>query len=167
MVSISDPDADKVVPVGMNGSVKTIDELSTREVVAALEGEMMKKPQIALPVRHYFSPGVYARELFIPAGTWLTGHIHKYPHLCIMAMGDMSVLLEDGLLHRVRAPFTTIAQPGMKRIAYAHADTLWTMIHATEETDLDKIEELLVAKDETEYQQFVAMLEKDKVKCLS
>lgn len=143
---------------------KSIDELSHREIVSAIELEIIKKPQLELPVWHYFAPGVYARELFIPANTLLTGKIHKYPHLCIMSAGDMSVLLEGGI-RRVQAPFTTISPPGTKRIAYTHADTIWTTVHATGETDLDRIEELFVAQNEAEYQEFLT-LRKDEQKCL-
>jgi hypothetical protein len=146
--------------------LKSIHDLSPRELVHSIELEMLKQPQIELPVRHYFSPGVYARELLIPANTILTGKIHKYPHLCIMSAGDMSVLLDDGI-KRVQAPFTTISPAGTKRIAYAHADTIWTTIHATDETDLDKIEALFVAQDEAEYREFLAQQRGDAVKCLS
>jgi hypothetical protein len=147
--------------------IKSIDDLTPRDMVNALECEMVKRPQLSLPVRHYFSPGVYARELFIAAGTLLTGKIHKHEHLCIMSAGDMSVLLEDGIIKRVQAPFTTISPPGTKRIAYAHTDTIWTTVHATKETDLDKLEHLLTADSEAEYQEFLALTERDVVKCLS
>lgn len=143
--------------------VKPLNELSHRDIVTALELEMFKLPQLALPVTHYFTPGLYARELFIPAGTFLTGKIHKHEHLCVMSQGDMTVLLENGI-RRIQAPFTCKSPPGTKRIAYAHSDTIWTTFHATTETDIDKIEELLTAKDEADYLAFVAQ---DAKKCLS
>lgn len=135
-------------------------ELSMRDKVNAIEVEMLKQEQLELPVTHYFSQGVYARELFIPKGTTLTGKIHKYSQLNIMSKGDMSVLTEDGIV-RVQAPFTIISPPGTKRIAYAHEDTVWTTIHGTEETDVHKIEDQFIAQNETEY---AAFLEQAKVK---
>lgn len=143
--------------------VKSLGDLSPREIVNALELEMLKHPQLELPVTHRFAPGIYARELFIPAGTFLTGKIHKYEHLCIMSQGDMTVLLETGL-RRVQAPFTCVSPPGTKRIAYAHENTIWTTIHPTMETDIEKIEQLLTAADEAEYLTFCA---EDNRKCLS
>src|ERR1035437_3101590 len=144
--------------------IKVAKEMTTREVVNALEVEMFKMPQLNLSVKHYFSNGVYARELFIPAGTLLTGKIHKFEHLNIMSQGDMSVLTEDGV-KRVRAPFTVVSPAGTKRIALAHSDTVWTTIHATNETDLNKIESLLVADSEADYSKFLLTVQEHN-KCL-
>lgn len=132
-------------------------QLSTRDKVNIIEAEMFKHEQLELPVKHYFSQGVYARELFIPKGTLLTGKIHKFAQLNIMSQGDMSVMTEDGV-KRVKAPFTIVSPPGTKRIAYAHEDTVWTTIHGTDETDLDKIEAHYIAQSEQEYLEFEARL---------
>jgi hypothetical protein len=52
-----------------------------RAKVEALEDEIAKLPQVDCPVRHYFAPGLYAREMTIPAGVTLTGAVHKTEHL--------------------------------------------------------------------------------------
>lgn len=92
-----------------------------------------------LPVFHHFAPGVYAREMRIPAGVLVTGKIHKTTHLNIVSAGELTVWTEDGM-KRIRAPFTFVSKPGTKRVGLAHEDTVWTTIHATNETDLEKIE---------------------------
>ncbi len=135
-------------------------ELSMRDKVHAIEAEMFKREQLDLPVKHYFSQGVYARELHIPKDTTLTGKIHKYQQLNILSKGDISVLTEDGVV-RVQAPFTIVSPPGTKRIAYAHEDCVWTTIHGTHETDLDKIEEHFIAQTDVDY---AAFLEQTKTK---
>ena len=130
-----------------------------RTKVFALEEAIKRElPLLDLPVKHYFSQGVYARELFIPKGTVLTGKIHKYQQLNIMSQGDLSVLTEDGV-KRVKAPFTIVSPPGTKRVAYAHEDTVWTTIHGTELTDVDEIESAFIAQSEQEYLTFCASLE--------
>lgn len=128
--------------------------LSLRDKVHALEAEMFKHEQLDLPVKHHFSQGIYARELFIPKGTLLTGKIHKYEQLNIMSKGDMSVLTDDGIV-RVQAPFTIVSPPGTKRVAYAHEDTVWTTIHGTDETDLEKLEDHYIAQSDQEYSVFI------------
>jgi hypothetical protein len=140
-------------------------KITTRDIVNLFEAEMLKQPQLNLTVKHHFSPGVYARELFIPAGTLLTGKIHRFEHLNIMSQGDMSVLTEDGV-KRVQAPFTIVSPAGTKRIAFAHSDTVWTTIHATDETDIERIENLLVADSEADYSKFILMARENN-KCLS
>ncbi|HLH92068.1 MAG TPA: hypothetical protein VKX28_26850 [Xanthobacteraceae bacterium] len=138
--------------------------LTARDAVAAFEAQLRGYPQLTLTVRHWFAPGIYARELMIPAGTLLTGKIHKAAHLCIMSAGDMEVLTEGGIV-RVKAPFTLVSPPGTKRIALAHADTVWTTIHPSTETDLDKLEAELIAESEDDYQAF--LLAQQAPKCLS
>jgi len=49
---------------------------------------------------------------------------------------------EDGIDEFV-APAIIISQPGTKRAIHALEDTVWTNIHATNETDLDKLVEEL------------------------
>lgn len=123
---------------------------SMREKVLAIEAEMLKMPQVPMNEKHYFSQGVYAREITIPKGTVLTGKIHKYPQLNILSKGELSVLTEDGI-KRVKAPFTVVSPAGTKRIAFAHEESVWTTIHGTEENDVEKIEKRFIAQDDAEY----------------
>lgn len=131
-------------------SVVALSDLAKVEIV---EAEMRKHEQVKIPIRHYFSPGVYAREITIPAGTLLTGRIHKYEQLNILSGGEISVLTQDGMV-RVSAPFTVVSPPGTKRIAYAHSDCTWTTILATEETDPDRIEAQFTVETEQEFLEF-------------
>ncbi len=126
----------------------------SREQVFHLEDMMRQFPQREMRLEHHFSPGVYARELHIPADTILTGMIHKYAQLNILSAGEISVLTEDGV-KRVSAPFTVVSPPGTKRVAYAHTDCVWTTILATNETDPEKIEDHFTAKSEEDYQAFL------------
>jgi len=128
--------------------------ISVRDKVNIIEAEMQNYPKLDLPLKHYFAPGVYARELFIPAGTLLTGRIHKYENLNILSSGEMAVLTEDGM-KRVSAPFTVVSPPGTKRIAYAFTDCVWTTILATDETDPVAIEAEFTAGSEQEFLEFV------------
>ena len=58
----------------------------------------------------------------------------------------MSILTEDGIKH-LKAPHHGITKPGTKRIIYTHTDCIFITVHATEETDVAKIEEQVIAKD--------------------
>ena len=136
-----------------------------RAQATAAEAVLLQQPQIEIPLRHFFSPGVYAREMTVPAGVVLTGKIHKYAQLNILSKGEVSVLLEDGV-KRIKAPFTIVAPAGAKRVFYAHEESVWTVILATEETDVEKIEGQFTAATETEYQQFLENKE-GAFKCLS
>ena len=123
-----------------------------RESIMALETEMKKHEQLEMPLTHHHFHKGYGRELFIPAGTLLVGKIHKHQTLNILLEGDISLLTEEGT-KRVQAPFTVVSKPGIKRVGYAHTDCKWLTVHGTEETDLEKIEEEVIAKDYSEVEQ--------------
>ena len=95
---------------------------------------------------HHFAPGVYAREMKIPKGVVVTGKIHKTTHLSIVSQGRISIATEEGN-KIIEAPAIFVTKPGTKRAAYALEDTTFITIHVTEETDLEKIEQLVIAKD--------------------
>jgi hypothetical protein len=119
--------------------------------------EMRKMENLEIPVRHYFSEGLYAREIIIPKDSIVLGKIHKYEQLNICSKGDLSVSTEDGV-KRVQAPFTTVSMAGTQRIAYAHEETVWTTIHPTSLKDVEEIERYFIAQDYNEYLEFVRSL---------
>lgn len=124
-----------------------------RTLVFQFEEIAKQYPQIELKVKHYFSKGVYARELHIPAGVILTGEIHKFENLNILSQGRIEVLTENGM-KEVEAPFTVVSPAGTKRIARAITDCVWTTIHGTDENDLNIIEKTFIAKSEQEWLEF-------------
>lgn len=115
----------------------------------------MTEQQIELKVTHHFAPGVYMREIFIPKGTTLTGKIHKTEHLNILSEGDLSVMTEDGV-KRLTASKIIKSAPGIKRVGFAHEDSVWITVHHNPDdcVDTDKIEERLIAKSFAEVPSF-------------
>lgn len=116
--------------------------MPTREQILDIERYILQCPQVETPIRHYFSPGIYAREMFIPAGTVLTGAVHKTEHISLF-VGDITVLT-DGGMQRLTGHHTFVSKPGAKRVGYAHADTWCTGFFATEKTDIAELENDLV-----------------------
>lgn len=125
-----------------------------RAKVIAFENILKEYPQLELKVIHHFSKGVYARELHIPAGTILTGEIHKFENLNILSKGCIQVLTENGM-QEVEAPFTVVSPAGTKRVARALTDCVWTTIHGTELKDVNEIKQIFIAADEDEWLEFI------------
>lgn len=119
-----------------------------RNKVLRLEAEIAKLEQVDMPVNHLHMDGVYARELFIPKGTVLTGKIHKHEQINIISSGEISVLSENGRVVRIKAPYSFVSAPGAKRAGYAHEDTIWITISANKENtrDLEQLERNLIAE---------------------
>lgn len=124
------------------------DRVKMRSLIMQLEDELkqISEIQIQLETTHYFSKGLYTREIFIPKNTILTGKVHKHENMNICSQGDITIITEDGI-NRVGAPFAIGSRAGIKRVGFAHEDTVWTTIHPTEETDLAKIEEELFTEE--------------------
>lgn len=118
------------------------------EKIFQLEKQMEKMEQVEIQTRHYFSKGLYAREIFIPKGVLLTGKIHKTEHINVLSQGEITVWTEEGM-KRLKAPFMFVSQPGTKRVGYAHEDCVWTTIHGTNETEIDKLEIELIEDEKT------------------
>lgn len=126
-----------------------------RALIQKLEDYISQFPQAELPLKHYFSKGVYGRELTIPKGTLIVGKIHKYAVMNVLTAGEVSVLSIDGVM-RIKAPHTFVSSPGAKRVIYAHSDAVWMNFHGTDETDVEKIEEEFIAKSYSEVPELVS-----------
>lgn len=121
----------------------------TRARISNIEGLIAREEQMEFKIINYFSKGVYAREMFLPKGSIVVGKIHKFENLNIISKGEVSFFSIDGA-HQVTAPYTFVGSPGAKRVIFAHEDTVWTTIHGTDETDIDKIEEQFIAREYAE-----------------
>jgi hypothetical protein len=119
--------------------------------------------QTELPLKHSFAPGVYARELEIPAGTLLIGKIHKHRHHNFLMKGSILVLTETNGVELLQAPLMIVSEEGTQRIGYAITDTLWTTVHENKDNseDLDAIEERTVVKTKTKYLEYKKKLIKN------
>ncbi len=130
-----------------------ISKLTQRDKVFIFESWMKQQPQLDLKVNHYFSHGVYARELLIPADTILTGEIHKFTNLNILIKGKIKVSIGDEI-EIIEAPFIIVSPAGTKRIAHTITDCVWITIHGTHETHVDKIKEIFIADSEKDWLKF-------------
>jgi hypothetical protein len=97
-------------------------------------------------IKHYFAPGVYAREMWMPKDYLITGKIHVTEHLNVLSQGKVSVS-NKGESILMEAPYTFVSPVGTKRAIYAHEDSTWTTIHATDLKDPVMIEQEIIAEN--------------------
>lgn len=145
----------------MNLSIFEYGKNDHNKSIFEFENEILKLPQIPLEPAHYFAEGLYARELWMPAGSYITGKIHIKEHLCIISFGYVTVASDDEVV-TLRGPCTFVGKPGSKRALIVHEDTLWTAIHSTDKKTVEECEETLVTND---YQDFVRICEEKNI-CL-
>ena len=112
-------------------------------------------------IYHHFSAGVYAKETRIPAGYVLVQHKHKFDHLSILASGSIELMV-DGVRSEVHAPACLTIEANKHHGVKSLTDVVWYCIHATDCTDEDKIDEVLIASgDKSEAQRMAQCLEEN------
>lgn len=94
-------------------------------------------------ISHHFSAGVYAKETHIPAGHVLVQHKHKFSHLSILASGSIELMV-DGERNIIHAPACLTIEADKHHGVKSLTDVVWYCIHATDCTDTDAIDEVLV-----------------------
>lgn len=108
-----------------------------------LQEALATLPQVELPPKHWFAPGMYGRELPIPADTMVVGKIHKHQHFTFLLSGECTINTDKGM-ERITGPHIWVSQENAKRALYTHTDCVFFTVHATNETDLDALEAELI-----------------------
>lgn len=108
----------------------------------------MQFPQVECPVIHHFGPGVYIREVRLPAGSMIIGHHQKHEHMNVFLQGRGTFLNADGTVAELKAPMLFVAPPGRK-VCYVYEDIVWLNIYPTKETDVEKLEDYFLDKSES------------------
>jgi hypothetical protein len=120
--------------------------LQSRDIAKA-ENSMLQLPQAECSVIHHFGPGLYVREVHMPAGILAIGHAQRFAHLNVFLKGRVRMLNDDGTTTELVAPMMFVGQPG-KKAGYVLEDVVWQNIYATEETDIEKLESMFLVKSD-------------------
>jgi len=101
------------------------------------------------PLEHAYIKGSYRRKIFMPKGLIIVSKIHKVEHFYFIMKGKCKVRTEEGIVI-IEAPYLGITPAGTQRGIEVLEDCEWVTVHVTNETDLAKIEEQIIAKDFTD-----------------
>lgn len=138
-----------------------INEPTWKEKISFLVNEMSAIPQVDCPLKHYFAPGIYVREIFMPAGSVVIGKIHKTEHFNIIQKGCVTLHNADGSKETLTGPLTFVSKPGVQKVLYIHEDTIWSTVHKTENKDIESLEAELIEPDD--YPRFNRTLERIEI----
>ena len=139
----NDPDMGVLVAT-RDAPVAITEGLTYRQKLQVLVREMGKMEQVHAPTKHYFAPGVYIREIHMPAGAYIIGKIHKTEHFNIIQKGRLSLVNEDGSSHEVCGPLTFVSNAGVQKAMFIHEDTVWSTVHLTNERDMERLEAQII-----------------------
>lgn len=118
-----------------------LDNLPTREQIQKLQETMLPMQTEQPEPRHFFAPGMYMRELIVPAGMLMVGKIHKHAHFLMVLKGKAEVISEFGR-QMVEAGHLSVSPAGVKRVVLALEDTQFVTVHVNknDSQDLEIIE---------------------------
>lgn len=135
-------------PVTEEALVLSLKKFITLEDIEQLEGFMLELEQTEVPVTHTFADGMVSKQITLPKGNFAIGHAHKKDCINIVLSGSASVLI-DGEIKRITGPCTFVGKALDRKVGYIHEDCTWITVHATRETDLEKLDAELLIKSET------------------
>jgi hypothetical protein len=118
--------------------------LAYQGAMSGMEGAMFDD---CMPLKHIFTPGLYARELTVPADFSFVGKLHKTRHISFILSGHIKMFTENGGTEEVIGPVMLVTEPGTKRAVHVIDETVWVTVHANpdNETDLQKLEDMIIA----------------------
>jgi hypothetical protein len=94
-----------------------------------LEQAIYSLPRVEIPVSHDFCKGIYARTIVIPAGTVLTGAVHKDECFFLVRNGAILITTDKEPI-KAETGFMSITRPDTKRAGFALVDTMVTTFHS-------------------------------------
>ena len=127
-----------------------------------VQKRLMEEEQIECEAAHAFSPGLYLRQIYMPKGAIVIGKTHKTEHFNIVLSGSASVMI-DGVICDVKAPYIFKSKPNDKKVLHIHEDMIWATTHVTEETDISKLNSMMVCDLEEEKELIDQFIEKLKI----
>ena len=101
---------------------------------------------------HYFSDGLYVREMFCKKNALIFTVIHNTANPLFLMKGRVAFSSEDGV-EELTAPTFILTKPGTKRICYWLEDSVIVTVHPNPDglTDLDEIEKKMFSGSWEEY----------------
>lgn len=113
-----------------------------QEKLQAVEDHLLTLPQADPQTSHHMCDGVYLRKILIPAGCCATGAVHLTETIDILVYGDLTVVTEQGKKRVWKPGSIFVSSPGLKKVAYAHQDTMWITAHAVTDIKEKTLEEI-------------------------
>ncbi len=127
--------------------------LAVRESITELVHSMRELPDAmppeSCPVRHMFAPGMYIREITMPAGMVVVGKIHRHAHANFIQKGRVHVLTEHGE-NVFEAPCSFVSEPGTQRVVHVLEECVWATVHLSTSTDLAELEREIIAESHSD-----------------
>lgn len=117
------------------------------KIEAASLSENVQQPECK--TYHYFSDGVYTREIFMQAGAMVIGHEHLTRHMNIILAGRARVMCGDDVIKVVKAGDVFESDVGVRKVLFIDEAMHWITTHRTDKTTVEEVEDEIFKKSKT------------------
>lgn len=144
----------------------SFEDLKLRNEIYELEEKMFGLPNALYGDRldlymtpiHHFTPGLYTRELTIPANYIVVGKRHAIEHQVLLMKGTCICVTERGFEY-MTAPYLFVSPAGEKRVVITtDEEVTWFTFHPTEHTDLDLIEDDVIISEPERMNRYMKLI---------
>lgn len=145
--------------------MESLVSVPVNDQIENLERELLNLPQVECPLKHNFAPGVYMREITMPAGSLIIGHEHLTEHFNVVLTGKARVMI-NGVIEDLVAPCYFISKPNVRKVLYIVEEMKFATIHPTDETSVEVLENTLIRKSNSfiKHEEAKALLENPSTK---
>jgi len=134
-------------------------------ILELIAKEMLHFPACDMPIVNRFLDGMYSREIFAPANSITVSVKHKKDHFIVISQGSGLFYDEYGC-KKVCAPCTMVTKAGTQRLIFIKDDMIATTFHRTDETNPDKIMDVIAEPFEFGNQTYKAISEEEMFKLI-
>lgn len=138
-----------------------LDSYPPATMVARIESGLLSLPHLSeadgpgfyrlmaedFPLTEIFCGDAYYREVVMPQGALIIGHLHRTRHLNSVVSGSALVSM-NGEVKRIVAPCVFISQPGVRKVLLIEEDCRWGTFHVTRTTDPVELRAELIEESE-------------------
>lgn len=134
-----------IVNPEVNNLIDRVEDEMINGMVASGEFEVFEPP-----LRHIFTPNLYAREITMKPGLRITSKIHLTEHQFIISQGK-AIVFQNGKQVILEAPYHGITNAGTRRVLLipedSEVDCIWTTFHFINDGEtIEDIENRIIEK---------------------
>lgn len=136
-IAVESDDVPAALALAMNADEEgrvSYDSIKKLETFLIAYGDQSPPPTV-----HRFLPGLYFRQITMPANSIIVSRLHAQDNFAVISQGSATVWDETGT-KVIKAPHSRITRAGTKRVLFIHEEMIWTTVHSTQATTLEEVE---------------------------
>ena len=140
----------------INNILANVYSKESNENLVHNNGRAVRDGKNAFKLKHYFTDGLYLRQMKMFESSCVISLIHKRDHVWFLLTGSITVVT-DGIAEHYDAPYIGFSKSGTQRAIYAHEESIFQNVFKNPFglTDLDELEDFNYSYTKNDYTDFI------------